>query len=92
MGRPSKNDLHAHLSQRPEHRCPFLDHIPRRPVRDYIVEQQNADIMQPFAAPRVVPFADKGLVVEDQLGEIGVVQDAGDEVASDRDRNVVAAL
>ena len=39
-----------------------------------------------------MPDAGGGLVVEDQLGEIGVVQDAGDEVASDRDRDVVAAL
>ena len=84
--------MHAHLPQRPEYRRPFLDHIPRRPVREYIVERQHADIMQPFAAPRVVPDAGGGLVVEDQLGEIGVVQDAGDEVASDRDRDVVATL
>ena len=83
--------MHAHLPQRPEYCRPFLDHIPRRPVRDYIVERQHADI-KPFPAPRVVPNAGGGLVVEDQLGEIGVVQDAGDEVASDRDRDVVAAL
>ena len=76
--------MHAHLSQRLEHRSPFS------PFR--IFERQHADNGQPFTAPRVVPNAGEGLVVEDQLGEIGVVQGAGDEVASDRDRDVVAAL
>ena len=48
--------------------------------------------MQPFAVPRIVPNAGGGLVVEGQICKFGVVQAAGDEVARDRDRDVVAAL
>jgi hypothetical protein len=39
-----------------------------------------------------VPNAVGGLVVEVQLGELGVVQDAGDEVANSSDRDVVEIL
>ena len=47
---------------------------------------------QPFAAPRVVANAGGGLVVEVQLGKLGVVQDAGYKATNARDRNVVAFL
>jgi len=67
-----------------EHRRPALGHsVPGR--------QQ-----QPLALPRGVTNAVGGLVVEVQRGELGVVQDAGDEVAcgSDRDfaADIIAAL
>ena len=42
--------------------------------------------------PRIVPNAGGGLVVEVQRGELGVVQDAGDEVASGSDRDFVIGL
>ncbi len=80
MGSTSKNVLHAHLSQRLEHRRPS-------PSRNF-----GGRHGQPFAAPCGMPKAGGGLVVEGQLGEIGVAQDAGDEVASNRDRYVVVAL
>ena len=47
---------------------------------------------QPLAVPRGVLNAGGGPGVEVQLGELGVVQDAGDEVACGRDRDVVAIL
>ena len=49
---------------------------------------------QPLALPRGVPNAGGGLalVVEDQPGELGVVQDAGDEVARGSDRDFVIGL
>ncbi len=47
---------------------------------------------QPLTLPRGVPNAVGGLVVEVQLGEVGVVQDAGDEVAYGRNRDDVAVL
>ena len=47
---------------------------------------------QPLALPRGVPNAVGGLVVEEQSGEVGVVQDAGDEVAGGRDRDFVISL
>ena len=42
--------------------------------------------------PRIVPNAGGGLVVEGQRRKIGVVQDAGDEVAGGSDRDFVALL
>ncbi len=47
---------------------------------------------KPFALPRVVPNTDRGLEAEFQLHKLGVAQDAGDQVASDRNRDVVAFL
>ena len=47
---------------------------------------------QPLALPCGVPNAGGGLVVEVQLGELGVVQDAGDEVASGSDRDFIVKL
>ncbi len=47
---------------------------------------------QPLALPRSVPNAGGGLVVEGQHGELGVVQDASDEVTCGSDRDVVATL
>jgi hypothetical protein len=42
--------------------------------------------------PRIVPNAGGGLVVEGQSRKIGVVQDAGDEVARDSNRHFDAVL
>ena len=71
----------AYLSQKLEHLHPSLS-------RNF-----GGRHGQRFAAPRAVRDADGGLVVEVQLRKLGVVQGAGDEVASDRDRDVfVAAL
>ena len=61
--------------QKLEHRRPALVHS--------IAGWQR----QPLALPRGVPNAVGGLVVEEQSGEVGVVQDAGDEVARGRDRD-----
>jgi hypothetical protein len=47
---------------------------------------------QPLALPCGVPNADGGIVVEVQLGELGVVQDAGHEVANSSDTDVVVPL
>ncbi len=47
---------------------------------------------QPLALPRSVTNAGGGLVVEGQQGELGVVQDAGDEAACGSDRDVVVPL
>ena len=47
---------------------------------------------QPLALPRRVPNAGGGLVVEVQRGEVGVVQNAGDEAACGSDRGLVAVL
>ncbi len=47
---------------------------------------------QPLALPRGVPNAGVGPVVEVQRGEVGVVQDAGDEVAYGSDRDAVTSL
>ncbi len=46
---------------------------------------------QPLALPRGVRNAGGGLVAGVQLGELGVVQDAGDEVACGSDRDVIVA-
>jgi hypothetical protein len=69
----------AHLSQKLEHCIPSLS-------RNF-----GGRHGQRFAAPRVVRNAGGGLVVEGQIGELGVVQGAGDEVARDRDRDVFVA-
>ena len=69
----------AHLSQKLEHRLPSLS-------RNF-----GGRHGQRFAAPRVVRNAGGGLVVEEQRGELGVVQGAGDEVARDRDGDVFVA-
>jgi hypothetical protein len=47
---------------------------------------------QPLALPRKVTNAGGGLVVEGQLGEFGIVQDAGNEVACGSDSELVATL
>ncbi len=51
---------------------------------------------QPLALPRDERTAEfeklTGLVVEEQIGEFGAVQDAGDEVACGSERVVVAPL
>ena len=47
---------------------------------------------QPLALPRRVPNAGGGRVVEAHRGEVGVVQNAGDEAACGSDRGVVAVL
>ena len=47
---------------------------------------------QPLALPRRVPNAGGGRVAEVQLGELGVVQDAGDEAACGGDRGIVVLL
>ena len=47
---------------------------------------------QPLALPRRVPDAGGGRMAGIQLGELGVVQDAGDEAACGSDRGVVALL
>ncbi len=76
----------AHLSQIVEHRRPF-------PIFIFISRNFGGRHGQRFAAPRVVRNAGGALVVEVQLPELGVAQGAGDEVASDRNRDVfVAAL
>ena len=64
-----------------------LEH--RRPALGHSVAGRQR---QPLALPRGVPNAVGGLVVEVQLGEVGVVQDTGDEVACGRDRDFVAPL
>ena len=69
----------AHLSQKLEHRRPSLS-------RNF-----GGRHGQRFAAPRVVRNTGGGLVVEAQIGELRVVQGAGDEVARDRDRDVFVA-
>ncbi len=68
--------------QKLEHSRPALDHS--------VAGRQR----QPLALPRGVPNAGVGPVVEveDQRGDIGVVQDAGDEVAFGSNRDVVAPL
>ena len=66
--------------QKLEHRRPALGHS--------VAGRQR----QPLALPRGVPNAVGGRVVEDQLGELGVVQDAGDEVANSSNRDVVVLL
>ncbi len=66
--------------QKLEHRRPALVHS--------VAGRQR----QPLALPRGVRNAGGGLGVEEQLGEVGVVQDAGDEVAGGSDRDDVAAL
>ena len=47
---------------------------------------------QPLALPRRVPNAIGGCVAEVQLGELVVVQDAGDEAACGGDRGIVVLL
>ena len=66
--------------QKHEHRSPALGHN--------VAGRQR----QPLALPRGVPNAGGGLVVEAQRAELGVVQDAGDDVASNSNRDVVVAL
>ena len=66
--------------QKLEHRRPALGHS--------VAGRQR----QPLALPRGVRNAVGGRVVEVQRGEIGVVQDAGDEVACGSDRDVVDVL
>ena len=68
--------------QKFEHRRPAL-------VRNVSVAGRQ---QQPLALPRGVPNAGGGLVAEVQRGELGVVQDAGDEVASGSDRDFVIIL
>jgi hypothetical protein len=70
----------AHLSQKLEHRRPSLS------------RNLGGRHGQRFAAPRVVRNAGGGRVVENQRGELGVVQGAGDEVARDRDRDLFVVL
>ena len=82
---PSKYALekitaNANLPQKLEH---------RRPPLGRNLAGRNG---QPLALPRGVPNAGGGLVVEVQLGELGVVQDAGDEVASGSDRDFIVKL
>ena len=71
---------HREYPQKLEHRLPALGHSVAGRKR------------QPLALPRGVPNAVGGLVVEVQLGELGVVQDAGDEVASGSDRDFIVKL
>jgi hypothetical protein len=66
--------------QKPEHRRPAIGHS--------IAGRQQ----QPLTLPRGVPNAVAGPVVEEQLGEVGVVQDAGDEVARGSNRDAVITL
>ena len=65
--------------QKLEHRPPALHSVPGRQ-------------RQPLALPRGVRNAGGGLVAEEQRGELGVVQDAGDEVACGSDRDFVMLL
>jgi hypothetical protein len=64
-----------------------LEH--RRPVPGHSVAGRQR---QPLALPGGVPNAGGGPVVEVQPGEVGVVQDAGDELACGSDMDVVAPL
>ena len=66
--------------QKLEHRLPAKGHS--------VAGRQR----QPLALPRGVRSAGGGLVVEEQLGEVGVVQDAGDEVARGSNRDAVITL
>ena len=82
---PSKYALekitaNANLPQKLEH---------RRPPLGRNLAGRNG---QPLALPRRVPNAGGGLVVEVQRGEVGVVQNAGDEAACGSDRGLVAVL
>ena len=61
----------------------------RRPARGHNVSGRQR---QPLALPRGVRNAGGGLEIEGQRGELGVVQDAGDEVASGSSRDVVVIL
>ncbi len=47
---------------------------------------------QPLALPRGVPNAGGGLFIEVKPGELGGVQDAGDEVACGSDSDAVISL
>ncbi len=47
---------------------------------------------QPFALPRVMADAGGGPVVKGHVGQLDVVQDAGDEVAHGSDADLVVAL
>ena len=60
--------------------------------RPALVHSGSGRQRQPLALPRGVRNAVGGLVVEVQLGELGVVQGAGDEVACGSDRDVVITL
>ena len=82
---PSKYALekitaNANLPQKLEH---------RRPPLGRNLAGRNG---QPLALPRRVPNAGGGLVVEGQPGEVGVVQDAGDEAACGSDRGLIILL
>ena len=82
---PSKYALekitaNANLPQKLEH---------RRPPLGRNLAGRNG---QPLALPRRVPNAGGGLVVEPQLSEVGVVQNAGDEAACGSDRGLVVVL
>ena len=80
--RTGKITANANLPQKLEH---------RRPPLGRNLAGRNG---QPLALPRRVPRlnAGGGRVVEGQLGEVGVVQNAGDEAACGSDRGVVAVL
>ena len=82
---PSKYALekitaNANLPQKLEH---------RRPPLGRNLTGRNG---QPLALPRRVPNAGGRRVVEAHRGEVGVVQNAGDEAACGSDRGVVAVL
>ena len=78
--RTGKITANANLPQKLEH---------RRPPLGRNLTGRNG---QPLALPRRVPNAGGGRVVEPQLSEVGVVQDAGDEAACGSDRGLIILL
>ena len=78
--RTGKITANANLPQKLEH---------RRPPLGRNLAGRNG---QPLALPRRVPNAGRGSVVEEQRGEVGVVQDAGDEAACGSDRGLIILL
>ena len=67
-------------SQELQHRPPSLRH--------YFAGRHG----QPFAAPRVMANVGGGPVAEANVGQLDVVQDAGDDAAHARDGHLVAEL
>ena len=67
-------------SQDPQHSPPSMQH--------YFAGQHG----QPFAPPRVMANAGGGPVVEANVGQLDLVQDAGDEAAHARDGHLVVTL
>ena len=68
-------------SQERQHRPPFIS-----------LPHYCAGHGQPFVAPRVMANAGGGPEVEANVGQLDLVQDAGDDAAHARDGHLVAAL